>query len=314
MVSSTDFANSLTVDGASSAHYTLAVMSVVALDLPPARPPLPGLDVPRLPRARRRRRAAAGTRSPARPDRPSDRTGELTMAESNGRPRVADPRRRLRRHRRRARAPQERRRRGDRRRARLPHVPAAAVPGRDRPARAADGRPPAARPRATSRRTRRVHNDAGRRRSTSTAREVQLRRAGAARLRLPRARARRRGQLLRRRGRGGARVPALHAARRRAPQGPRARALGGGRPRPEPDRRRRAERRRRRRRPDRRRDAPARWPSSTAATSSRTTRDVPPEQARITLVEAGPELFSMFKPNLREYTSEGAREARASRC
>ena len=31
MVSSTDFANSLTVDGASSAHYTLAVMSVVAL-------------------------------------------------------------------------------------------------------------------------------------------------------------------------------------------------------------------------------------------------------------------------------------------
>jgi cytochrome d ubiquinol oxidase subunit II len=31
MVSSTDFANSLTVDGAASAHYTLAVMSVVAL-------------------------------------------------------------------------------------------------------------------------------------------------------------------------------------------------------------------------------------------------------------------------------------------
>ena len=31
MVSSTDFSNSLTVDGASSAHYTLAVMSVVAL-------------------------------------------------------------------------------------------------------------------------------------------------------------------------------------------------------------------------------------------------------------------------------------------
>ena len=31
MVSSTEFANSLTVDGAASAHYTLAVMSVVAL-------------------------------------------------------------------------------------------------------------------------------------------------------------------------------------------------------------------------------------------------------------------------------------------
>ena len=31
MVSSTDFANSLTVDNASSSHYTLAVLSVVAL-------------------------------------------------------------------------------------------------------------------------------------------------------------------------------------------------------------------------------------------------------------------------------------------
>jgi len=31
MVSSTDFANSLTVSGTASAHYTLAVMSVVAL-------------------------------------------------------------------------------------------------------------------------------------------------------------------------------------------------------------------------------------------------------------------------------------------
>ena len=35
MVSSTDFSNSLTVDGASSAHYTLAVMSVVALIVAP---------------------------------------------------------------------------------------------------------------------------------------------------------------------------------------------------------------------------------------------------------------------------------------
>ena len=31
MVSSTDFANSLTVSGSASAHYTLAVMSIVAL-------------------------------------------------------------------------------------------------------------------------------------------------------------------------------------------------------------------------------------------------------------------------------------------
>ena len=32
--------------------------------------------------------------------------------------------------------------------------------------------------------------------------------------------------------------------------------------------------------------------------------DVKPEQARITLVEAGPELFPMFKPDIREYTEE----------
>jgi cytochrome d ubiquinol oxidase subunit II len=31
MVSSTDFANSLTVDNAASAHYTLKVMTIVAL-------------------------------------------------------------------------------------------------------------------------------------------------------------------------------------------------------------------------------------------------------------------------------------------
>ena len=35
MVSSTDFANSLTVDNASSAHYTLKVMTVVALIVTP---------------------------------------------------------------------------------------------------------------------------------------------------------------------------------------------------------------------------------------------------------------------------------------
>ena len=35
MVSSPDFGNSLTVDDASSAHYTLAVMSVVALIVTP---------------------------------------------------------------------------------------------------------------------------------------------------------------------------------------------------------------------------------------------------------------------------------------
>ena len=54
MVSSTDFANSLTVDSASSAHYTLAVMTVVALIGDAADPALPGLDVPRLPPPGRR--------------------------------------------------------------------------------------------------------------------------------------------------------------------------------------------------------------------------------------------------------------------
>jgi hypothetical protein len=66
MVSSPNFGNSLTVDGASSAHYTLAVMTVVAL-IPPAHAPLPGLDVPRVPGpggggevSRSRRRLARG--------------------------------------------------------------------------------------------------------------------------------------------------------------------------------------------------------------------------------------------------------------
>ena len=78
-----------------------------------------------------------------------------------------------------------------------------------------------------------------------------LRRAPADRLRLPRLRSGSRGQLLRHRGRRRARVPDVHAAARRPPQGPPARALGGRRPRPEPGRGRRAERRRRRRRADR---------------------------------------------------------------
>ena len=61
MVSSTDFSNSLTVSSAASAHYTLAVMSVVALIFVPLDPALPGLDVPRVPRPGRRppRRADA---------------------------------------------------------------------------------------------------------------------------------------------------------------------------------------------------------------------------------------------------------------
>ena len=37
--------------------------------------------------------------------------------------------------------------------------------------------------------------------------------------------------------------------------------------------------------------------------------NVPQEKARIVLVEAGPEVFSMFKQNLRDVHGEGAREA-----
>ena len=67
--------------------------------------------------------------------------------------------------------------------------------------------------------------------------------------------ARRRGQLLRRRGRGGARLPDVHARRRGAPA--RSTSWSTGRPPtriPSLDRRRRAQRRHRRRRPDRRRE------------------------------------------------------------
>ena len=35
--------------------------------------------------------------------------------------------------------------------------------------------------------------------------------------------------------------------------------------------------------------------------------DVPEDAAKVMLVEAGPELFSMFKPNLREYTARRSR-------
>ena len=63
MVSSTGFENSLTVDGAASSHYALAVMSVVARDLRPGGAPLPGLDVLRLPPPRGRRSRALVTLS-----------------------------------------------------------------------------------------------------------------------------------------------------------------------------------------------------------------------------------------------------------
>ena len=53
---------------------------------------------------------------------------------------------------------------------------------------------------------------------------------------------------------------------------------------------------------------PERSPSSTPPTSPPTTATIPPAAARVTLVEAGPELFPMFKPNLREYTTKALTE------
>ena len=98
------------------------------------------------------------------------------------------PRRRLRRRRRRAEAEGRRRRGRARRPARLPHLPAAALPGRDRPARA--------RPRSATRCATSSHGQDnidgppgdGRRASTSTRGEVTFDELAAARLRLPRLR------------------------------------------------------------------------------------------------------------------------------
>ena len=72
----------------------------------------------------------------------------------------------------------------------------------------------------------------------------------------------------------------------------------------EPRRGRRAQRRRRRRRPDRRRDRRRAGRALPTATSRRTTRTCRRTRRAIILVEAGPELFSMFKPDIREYTEK----------
>ena len=76
-------ATASTVDGAASAHYALAVMSVVALICAPARPPLPGLDVLRLPRA-----GSAATSPSARA--PALRPAARRQAD-RARPRPAPP-------------------------------------------------------------------------------------------------------------------------------------------------------------------------------------------------------------------------------
>ena len=40
---------------------------------------------------------------------------------------------------------------------------------------------------------------------------------------------------------------------------------------------------------------------------------LPQEQARLILVEAGPELFAMFKPDIRDYTRSARSRSSASR-
>ena len=60
--------------------------------------------------------------------------------------------------------------------------------------------------------------------------------------------------------------------------------------------------------------ARARWRSSMSPTSRRTIRACHAEKARITLVEAGPELLMMFKPKLRGLREGGAGEARRRRA
>ena len=62
--------------------------------------------------------------------------------------------------------------------------------------------------------------------------------------------------------------------------------------------------------PTGRRERRARWPSSTAANFAKDYPDVPQEQARLILVEAGPALFAMFKQDIRDYTRGRSRSGR----
>ena len=121
-----------------------------------------------------------------------------------------------------------------------------------------------------------------------------VRRDGAARVRLPRAGARRRGQLLRGRRRAEHAFPMYTLADAVRLKEHVLRNVGGGGRDPaswttaHSTSSSSAVGRRGWR-------APARWPSSTAATSPRTTRACRRRRRASSLVEAGPELFSMFK-------------------
>ena len=74
MVSSPDFANSLTISNSASAHYTLAVMTVVAVIATPLVLLYQGVDVLRLPRAR------SAAESCARADRSVHAASERRLA------------------------------------------------------------------------------------------------------------------------------------------------------------------------------------------------------------------------------------------
>ena len=80
MVSSPDFANSLTVSGAASAHYTLEVISIVVAICLAGHPPLPGLDLSRVPATARRRRARTGPADAGSAGRRVDGLGRIVRA------------------------------------------------------------------------------------------------------------------------------------------------------------------------------------------------------------------------------------------
>ena len=105
--------------------------------------------------------------------------------------------------------------------------------------------------------------------------------------------------------------PMYTLAGRRAAEGPRARAVGGGRPRPVARRRRRAQRRRRRRRADRRRDG-RRAGRALPGELRQGLPGHPEDKARSSSSRPGRTLFAMFKEDLQEYT-QAALEKRASR-
>ena len=141
------------------------------------------------------------------------------------------------------------------------------------------------------------------RRSSTSRPTGPVRGDGADHLRPAGARAGRSRQLLRGRRCAGPRVPDVHAGRRDAyPRAHPGEVAGGGSG-PSDDRRRRAERRDRRGRADRRRERRGYGRALPQQLREGLSRH-PPGQGRLTLVEGGPVLFSMFKPKLQRYAKE----------